>query len=67
MKHITTQFASQTKFRLRIATEVASRPTRAVVDSLNATEQLQFIQNRLNDNENKLSAIRQLQCESRKF
>ena len=47
--------------------EVASRPARALVDSLNAAEHLQFIQNRLTDNENKLlSAVRQLQCESRK-
>ena len=47
--------------------EVAPRPARALVDSLNAAEHLQFIQNRLTDNENKLlSAVRQLQCESRK-
>ena len=46
---------------------MASRPARALVDSLNAAEHLQFIQNRLTDNENKLlSAVRQLQCESRK-
>jgi hypothetical protein len=45
----------------------ASRPTRTLVDSFNAAEHLQFIKNRLTDNENKLlSAVRQLQCESRK-
>ena len=45
----------------------ASRPARALVDSFNAVEHLQSIKDRLTDNENKLlSAVRQLQCESRK-
>jgi len=63
----TKQVGSETTSATLRPNRTASRPTRALVDSFNAAEHLQFIKNRLTDNENKLlSAIRQLQCESRK-